>query len=73
MLKFAKVKTKPSQHAREGPLRVKRGQWGLMQASQYRKGPVQVQCSFQEGKMQFSNGLSANMCMNLAIPIQFGK
>ena len=51
---------KPSQHARAGPLRVKCGQCGLVRASQNRKGPVQVRCSFHEGKVQFSSGLIVN-------------
>ena len=42
----------PSQHARAGPLRVKCGQCGLVRASQNRKGPVQVRCSFQVGYRQ---------------------
>ena len=65
----------PSQHARAGPLRVKCGQCGLVRASQNRKGPVQVRCSFHEGKVQFSSGLSsiANVYRNRAVPVQFGK
>ena len=50
--------TLPSQHACAGPLRVKCGQCGLVRASQNRKGPVQVPCSFHEGKVQFSSELS---------------
>ena len=44
-------------------------------ASQNRKGPVQVRCSFQEGKMQFSSGLSsiADVYRNRAVPVQFGR
>ena len=61
----------PSQHARAGPLRVKCGQCGLMRASQNCKGPVQVRCSFHEGKVQFSSGLSS--IANRAVPVQFGK
>ena len=65
----------PSQHARAGPLRVKCGQCGLVRASQNRKGPVQVRCSFHEGKVQFSSGLSsiADVYRNRAVPVQFGR
>ena len=65
----------PSQHARAGLLRVKCGQCGLVRASQNRKGPVQVRCSFHEGKVQFSSGLSsiANVYRNRAVFVQFGK
>ena len=61
----------PSQHARAGALRVKCGQCGLVRASQNRKGPVQVRCSFHEGKVQFSSGLSsiANVYRNRAVPV----
>ena len=65
----------PSQHARAGPLRVKCGQCGLVRASQNRKGLVQVRCSFHEGKVQFSSGLSsiADVYRNRAVPVQFGR
>ena len=65
----------PSQHARAGLLRVKCGQCGLVRASQNRKGSVQVLCSFHEGKVQFSSGLSSivDVCRNRAVPVQFGK
>ena len=53
------IRKHTSQHARAGPLRVKCGQCGLVRASQNRKGPVQVRCSFHEGKVQFSSGLSS--------------
>ena len=63
--------SQPSQHARAGPLRVKCGQCGLVRGSQNRKGPVQVRCSFHEGKVQFLSGLSsiANVYRNRAVPI----
>ena len=64
-----------SQRADTGPLRVKFKQYRFVRASQNRKDPVQILCSFHKAKVQFSSKLLsiANMCRNRLDPVRFVK